>query len=315
MSTYALPRPLPEGGTIGIVAPSGAVDLDALDRAAARLTERGYRVVVAPEVRETWRYFAGTDQQRAASFNRAAADPDVHMVMAARGGYGWSRILGAIDWGTVRSTRKLYSGFSDFTAFNLAALSQANLVTVHGPTAATDFGGLMGDDEQKADHAYMQDHFWRLLGGNTVVIEVNDAHPHAPQVLEGTLWGGNISLIAHLAGTPYLPFIEGGILFLEEISEEPYAIERMLLQLEYAGVLKRQRAIVLGQFYDCLPKNPLRYPYSLLEVVETLRERLGNPIVTNFPFGHVAEKAALPFGVQATLAINNDGYSLHYALR
>jgi muramoyltetrapeptide carboxypeptidase len=114
-------------------------------------------------------------------------------------------------------------------------------------------------------------------------------------------------------GTPYFPFIEGGILYVEEIAEDPYAIERLFLQLFHAGVLGRQRALILGDFSDCTPTNAARYPYSMEEVLETLRQWLPFPVLTDLPFGHVARKVTLPFGGPGTLSIHEGRYSLRFA--
>ena len=138
-------------------------------------------------------------------------------------------------------------------------------------------------------------------------------HGYDARRVDGRLWGGNLSLLAHLAGTPYFPAIEGGILYVEEIAEEPYAIERLFLQLYHAGSLGRQSALVLGDFTDCEPVNPARYPYSMEEVVETLRLTLPFPVLTGLPFGHVRRKVTLPFGAPGTLSIREGGYSLRFS--
>jgi muramoyltetrapeptide carboxypeptidase len=137
-------------------------------------------------------------------------------------------------------------------------------------------------------------------------------HEYGERRIDGTLWGGNLSLLAHLVGTPYFPAIEQGILYVEEIAEEPYAVERLFMQLYHCGALARQRALVLGDFTDCRPTNPVRYPYAMEEVVETLRRLLPFPVLTGFPFGHVPRKATLPFGAPGTLSLREGGYSLRF---
>jgi len=138
-------------------------------------------------------------------------------------------------------------------------------------------------------------------------------HGYEERRIEGRLWGGNLSLLANLAGTPYFPVIEDGILYVEEIAEEPYAIERLFLQLYHCGALGRQRALLLGDFTDCKPANPARYPYSMDEVVETLRNLLPYPVLTGLPFGHVARKVTLPFGAPGTLIVREGSFSLRFS--
>lgn len=127
----------------------------------------------------------------------------------------------------------------------------------------------------------------------------------------GPLWGSNLSLLTHLVGTPYLPNISGGILYLEEIGEAPYAIERMLLQLFHAGILQKQKALILADFSDCMPE-PDRFPYAIEHIVETMRELLPIPVLTGLPFGHVAKKLTLPYGALATLSIAPGAFTLNY---
>jgi muramoyltetrapeptide carboxypeptidase len=302
-----LPRAVREPATIGVFAPSGRVDEASLALGIAHLKDLGHRVVVPAETLHTWRYFAGTDAERLGGFHALIGDPSIDLIMAARGGYGITRLLPRIDWSRVAASGKAFVGFSDFTAFNMAAYACSNLLTFHGPMLSIDFGKAEPD-------TFMEQHFWMTLGQDSHRIEdIACEHGYGERRIDGTLWGGNLSLLAHLAGTPYFPAIEGGILYVEEISEEPYAVERLFFQLFHSGALVRQRALVLGDFTDCVPTNPVRYPYSMEEVVETLRQLLPFPVLTGLPFGHVARKATLPFGAPGTLTLREDGYSLRFA--
>lgn len=305
--TLRLPRAVPERATIGVSALSGRVDEPALAQGVARMQELGHRVVVPEETLHEWRYFAGTDEERLAGFHALVDDPAIDVVMCARGGYGLSRLLPRIDWNRVAASGKAFVGFSDFTAFNMAAYACSNLLTFHGPMLAVDFGKPHPD-------TFTEQHFWTAVTRPSHRIDdIACGHGYDPRRIDGTLWGGNLSLLAHLVGTPYFPTIDGGILYIEEIAEEPYAIERLFLQLHHAGVLSRQRAIVLGDFTDCAPRNPARYPYCMEEVVETLRLLVPIPVLTNLPFGHVQRKVTLPFGAPGTLSIREGGYSLRFS--
>ena len=309
---FNAPAPLLAGGSIGLFAPSGVVNVPRMQTAVAALTARGFRVVVAPETGNQWRYFAGTDEARAASFHVMLADTAIDAMMMVRGGYGYSRLLHRIDWHAVAASGKTFVGFSDFTAFNLAALSQANLITFAGPGAAIDFGDADAVAETEADHAFMEAHCWPALAGQPISAgPFIDSFTYRPRTINGILWGSNLSLLTHLIGTPYLPDIDGGILFIEEIGEAPYAIERMLWQLYHAGILHKQKALILGDFSDCNPE-PDRFPYAMEHVVATMRELLAIPVLTGLPFGHVARKLTLPVGAVATLNIVPGAFTLSY---
>lgn len=297
---------------IGIVAPSGFVEHERLQQGVARLLATDHEVRIAPNVNTQWRYFAGEDETRLMGFMQMVEDPAVDIVMAARGGYGWSRLLHRVDWAAVAASGKIFVGFSDFTAFNLALLSH-NISSIAGPMAAVDFAGT-----PDAEQAWMEAHFWPLVRGDEMRIEVPDrsdelrGEPRAGQRIGGALWGSNLTLLTHLLGTPYFPRTSGGILILEDIGVEPYAVERMLWQLMHAGVLQRQAAIVLGDFSRCTATAHSRYPYTMHAVFETLRQNLRVPVFTDFPFGHIRRKCSFPIGCRGALQADAQSYSLSF---
>lgn len=302
-----LPRALPEPAVIGVCGLSGRVDETLIASGVAHIEDLGHQVIVAEETRNTWRYFAGRDDERLAGFHRLVDDPSIDMILAARGGYGLSRLLHRIDWNRVAASGKLYCGFSDFTAFNMAAYACANLLTMHGPMLTSDLG-------QPEVDSFAENHFWTALTHNEHRIEdIACEHGYDARRVDGVLWGGNLALITHLAGTPYFPAIDDGILYVEDLNEEPYAIERMFMQLHHAGVLGRQRALLLGDFAQCSAANTQRYPYSMEEVVESLRLLLPYPVLTNLPFGHIARKVTLPFGGTGTVQVKPGGYAVRFA--
>jgi muramoyltetrapeptide carboxypeptidase len=276
-------------------------------RGVAYLEDLGHRVVVADETLHAWRYFAGTDEERVRGLHTLLDDPSIDLIIPSRGGYGLSRLLHRIDWMKVAASGKAFVGFSDFTAFNMAAYACSNLLTFHGPMLGVDLG-------RAAPDSFSEQHLWMALTRSTHRIDdMACEHGYDPRRIDGPLWGGNLSMLAHLVGTPYFPNIDGGILYVEEVGEEPYAVERMFLQLYHAGVLGRQRALLLGSFADCEPKNTQRYPYCLPEVIETLRTLLPYPVLTDLPFGHVARKVTLPFGAPGTLTLKDNSYSLRFS--
>ncbi len=301
--TNLLPRRVQPGATIGICAPSGFItEPGSLEIAVLYLTERGYRVIPAPHAKDRWEYFAGTDFDRLNDFNAFIHDPGIDIIMAARGGYGITRLLPGLDFDAIAQSGKTIVGFSDLTALHLALLAQTGMVTFSGPMACPDFG----HHNRSTLHTV---HFEQMLQSTTHVsppvkmpFSASDGeagHLLRTQVgsgIEGTLWGGNLSLVAHLVGTPYMPNIEDGILFLEEVNEEPYKIERMLMQLHHAGILQKQRAILLGQFNRCEPTTASAAPYTLKNVVDFLKGWIHAPVLQNMPFGHVRDKITLPVG-------------------
>lgn len=284
------------GLRIGIVAPAGYVtDADAIDRARARLEAMGHRVSVDTSCGQRWQRFAGTDEQRLAAIGRMQDDPDVDLVLTARGGYGWSRLLEKLDWPAIASARKRWVGHSDFTAFQMAALAHAGMITYAGPMASYDFGA-------REPSPFTLDHFARMIDEGRDTIECPLEGPDFAG--EGTLWGGNLAMVAHLVGTPHLPQTRGGVLFLEDIGEQPYRIERMLYQLHHAGVLARQRAILLGTFngYEAGPHDN---GFDFAAVVATARARFGVPVFTGLPFGHCPDKLTLPVGGHCALTVRS----------
>jgi len=288
------------------VALSGSVDGERLQRGRDRLSTLGSHVDDGGAAEAQWRYFAGDDAHRLAALAQALAS-DAGVVMFARGGYGLSRLLTRIDWQAVAASRKVFCGYSDVTAFSLAALARAGFITFAGPVTAGEFAPVEAND----DTHFAEQHLLALLAASSYRYPVCQSEVlHGEGRIEGTLWGSNLAMITHLIGTPYLPVIDDGILVLEDIAESPYRIERMFLQLQLSGVLERQRAIILGTFVDCEPNSSMRYPYRLSEAIETLREIAPCPVFTGFPFGHVPRKLTLPIGAPASLAYSGEQYEL-----
>ncbi|MEO6023326.1 MAG: LD-carboxypeptidase [Burkholderiales bacterium] len=288
--------------TICIVAPSGAlVDETGLAKAKAFFAQRNINVIVPEAVLAKQQRFAGDDDLRLAALHEAARRDDVDIVMAARGGYGLSRLLDRIDYDLLAESKKIFVGHSDFTALLLALYAKRSVVTFAGPNAAYDF-------DADAPSNYTAENFFRVLQSSQANIAVTAANPY-DFTTGGTLWGGNLALVAALVGTPYLPDIANGILFLEDINEHPYRIERMLYQLFHAGILQGQRAILLGDFsgYQLYENDG---GYDLLSIVDHFRARLAVPIVTGLPFGHIRHKLTLPIGGRCELTIAAQEFKL-----
>jgi muramoyltetrapeptide carboxypeptidase len=280
-----------------LISPSGAVARDApVQRALSHLRQAGFAPVLDRAALKVRQRFAGADQERAAAFGRAAAQP-ADIVMITRGGYGLTRILPALDFRALARAGKRWVGLSDFTAFQLAMLARARAVTWSGPTLLDDFGVERFEDVDEVTLGA----FREAMSG---ALEAVGFRCNGPAGVEarGTLWGGNLSMVCALLGTPWFPKVAGGILFVEDVNEHPYRVERMLTQLLHAGVIDRQKAVVLGYFNRYrLSENDRGF--DLAAVVKWLRAQTATPIITGLPYGHASPKLTLPHGAQVALAV------------
>lgn len=287
---------------IYIYSPSSAIgDKAVIRRGAARLKALGYEVELDEAVFARHMRFAGDDETRLAAIHRAAAS-GADVALITRGGYGLTRLLPAIRYKAIaeaidRGMR--FVGLSDFTAFQSAVLAETGAITWAGPAVGEDFG-VEGEPDE-----IMQACFEDLMNGQgegTGWQLPRAEAPAEPLNLSGKLWGGNLSVLAGLAGSRWLPKVKGGILFLEDVHEHPYRVERLLTQLLYAGVLERQKAVVLGHFTNYKPV-PHDRGFRLQTVVEWLRRQIKAPVLTSLPFGHVPTKVALPVGAKVQLVV------------
>ncbi|EAA3639455.1 TPA: muramoyltetrapeptide carboxypeptidase [Salmonella enterica subsp. enterica] len=289
-----------------LIAPSGyCINQQAALRGVQRLTDAGHQVENDEVIRRRFQRFAGTDAERLADVNSLASltSPGT-IVMPVRGGYGASRLLDRIDWQALASRQQrdplLICGHSDFTAIQAGLLAQANVITFSGPMLAANFGA-------ETLNTFTEQHFWLALRKAQFTVEWQGDGPQCD--VQGTLWGGNLAMLISLIGTPWMPTIDKGILVLEDVNEHPFRVERMLLQLEYAGILNRQSAIVLGSFSGAAP-NEYDAGYSLESVYAFLRSRLSVPLITGLDFGHEQRTVTLPIGANATLKNTRQGTQL-----
>jgi len=300
---------------IYIYSPSSAQrDKAAFRRGVERLKALGHEVEVDADALATSMRFAGDDATRVAAIHRAAAS-GADLAMLSRGGYGLTRILPAIRYAALakavaRGTR--FIGFSDFTALQCALYAKTGAVSWMGPVVNDDFGRPEVVDDIM--QACLEDLLceqgegagWQLpkLPARSKAGAATVPAPELMRPIRGAvLWGGNLAVLCSLVGTPYLPQVKGGVLVLEDIAEHPYRVERMLTQLLLAGVLARQKAIVLGQFtqYQLAPNDK---GYKLQTAIDWLRSKIKVPVLTNLPMGHVTTKVVLPFGLPVDLMVD-----------
>ncbi len=291
--------------TLTLYTPSGVLaNSVALKRAARRLAALGFTVSEDAAARLKQQRFAGDDDTRLAAIHRVAtAAPGI--ALATRGGYGLTRLLDRIDWALIarsveRGTR--WVGYSDVTTLQLGLLAHATGITWAGPLACDDFGRSVQDADGGIDDV-TQACFLEAMSGELEAVGFRTEAGFDGLDVAGRLWGGNLCMVSSLLGTKHFPRIKGGVLFLEDVNEHPYRIERGLLQLHQAGVLEAQRAIVLGAFSDWR-KSPLDRGYDMKAAVAHLRSVTKTPILTGLPFGHVRTKVCLPVGARVNLVVD-----------
>jgi muramoyltetrapeptide carboxypeptidase len=290
------PLPLKSGDLLRVIAPSGKLrDRSALDRGIEIWRERGYRVEVATEIETSWGYLAGTDAARRARLAAAWEDPECRGILYARGGYGGMRLLEKWQWHPA-AVPKWSIGFSDITAL-LWSLAQQGIVGVHGPLLTT-----LSDEPD-----WSIDRLFGLVSGQPVPPLQGDGW--VGNIARGKLLPCNLTVATHLLCTPFQPDLTGAILAIEDVTEAPYRIDRLLTHWRLTGALSKVAGVAIGRFSQCDPPEGI----SSFTVEEVLRDRLTDlqiPIVANLPFGHDGCNAALPVGVEAILDGNTGTLSI-----
>lgn len=297
------PPRLARGSRVALVAPAGPLlERDDLTRAEALCRALGYEPRLGPNTAERYGYFAGTDEQRLADLNAALRDPETDAIWCIRGGYGVTRILDAVDFDALARRPRPLIGYSDITAVLLAAHIHAGVVTFHAPVART------------AMPAFTRWHFERVLATAEPAGRLGRL-PVSPEVLlprenrvgclrggvaEGPLLGGNLTLLQCLVGTRHFPELDGAILFLEDVGEELYRVDRMLAHLRMVGALQRLAGVAVGRFTD-LERGMSDGALGFDEVLATYFLPLGIPVAWGFPVGHIDDQWTLPLGVRARL--------------
>jgi muramoyltetrapeptide carboxypeptidase len=295
------PKRLSTGDTVAVIAPAGAADDAAFDKALQNLQSLGLKGKIGKNARAAAGFLAGTDRQRLDDLHAAFADREVSAVWCVRGGYGATRLLPDIDYNLIRKNPKILLGFSDITALHLAVWQKTGLVAFHGPVASSELSD------------YTRKHLENVLMNPSAnyKIELSDetrtqeSNLYKTEIIaggkcRGRLTGGNLSLLAAMAGTPFaLGDVKNKILFIEDVGEAPYRVDRMLTQLRQSADLRQLSGVALGVFADSNPKS--ENTQSLLGVLKDRLGDLGVPVVYGLSFGHIRDKFTLPVGVEAEL--------------
>jgi len=293
-SDFVLPQKLKKGDTIGVSAPAGGIkNKQELSSFEEILSNLGFKTKFSTNCAHKYGYFSGTDQERASDFMDLVEDNDVKAIFFLRGGWGCARILPYIDFKTIKENPKIIMGFSDITTLLNAITTKTGLVTFHGP------GGNSSWNDYSVQ--YIND-----LILNAKRINYKNTPTDSPiltlssGVSSGKLFGGNLSIICSLIGTDTLPDWENKILFLEDVGEEPYRIDRMLTQLKQAGVLDKVNGVILGSFRKCTAEEPER-SFTLVEVFEQHFSHVNYPVYFGAQIGHTKNKFTVPIGIEVEM--------------
>lgn len=304
------PKRLSKGDTVGLIAPASNVETDEFNRAVQNLEGLGFKVKVGKNARNQNGFLAGTDKERLEDLHWAFSDSEIKAVWCVRGGYGASRLLPSIDYNLIKKNPKILIGYSDITALHLAITNNTGLVTFHGPVASSNYND------------YTKNHALDVLMNPTAPYKIelsefnktNESFLYKTEVISkgkarGRLIGGNLSLLTALAGTPFgLKNIKGKILFIEDVNEAPYRVDRMLTQLRQSADLKSLAAIACGIFEDSSARRKTAAEIVPPTQIDVIKERLGDlgiPIIYGLSFGHIREQFTLPIGIKAELDTEN----------
>jgi muramoyltetrapeptide carboxypeptidase len=306
------PRRLQPGDTIAMVNPSGAIyERAPYDIATQSLQALGFKVREAPNLRARYGHFAGTDAQRAADVNAMFADPAVQGILAMTGGSGGNRILPLLDYANIARNPKVLGGFSDITALINAVYAKTGLVTFHCPVAASEWNGFSVEhfrgtlvDAQAMTLRNPVDRDDNIVprSGRITTLRGGKARGH--------LVGGNLAVLTSMAGSPYWPVFDGAILFLEDINEYIYRVDRMLSTLKISGVLDRVAGVVLGAFTKCEPGEGNYGTLTLDEVFDDYFKPLNVPVYSGALIGHIKRKFTVPVGLDVEM--DADAGTLRY---
>ncbi len=294
------PLRLQPGDTVGLVDPASAlwepVRVEIVEESLAALgfkTKRGANLLARRG------YFAGTDEQRAADLNAMFADPDVRAIHCIRGGWGCARLLPLLDWKTISRHPKILLGYSDITVLLLALHAKTGLVTFHGPVGSSQWNpfnvGYLKRVLQEGEAVTFEN--LKEIDEDELTVTENRVQTLHPGTARGRLLGGNLTVLTSLVGSGYLPDWEGYILFLEDVEEAPYRIDRMFTQLRLAGILQQARAVIWGNCTDCRPGEGFG-SLTLREVLEDHIRPLGVPAWQGAMIGHIERQFTLPVGIE-----------------
>ncbi len=293
-----LPKRLEKGNVIGLVTPGSPITKDELKETVTKLEDMGYKTYYRPSVLSVYGYFAGTDKERADELMHMFTNKQVDAIMCVRGGYGSIRILNMLDYNKIQKNPKIFIGYSDITALLSSINERTGLVCFHGPLGISDFNDYtLQSFERVLIHPRSKYKYPYQREENTENNPEFDFYTISSGVAEGELIGGNLSVLASMAGSNFETDFENKIAFLEEIEEKTYRVDRMLTQLVQATNIRKANGIVLGVFYKCNIND--KPTLTLRQAITDILKPLDIPVAYGFPFGHIKTKMTIPVGINA----------------
>ena len=289
-------KKIPKGSKIGVIAPAFQPDPEKLKNGINYLQSINYTVVRGKSLEAKYGYLAGDDQLRVDDIHKMFSDPNISAIICARGGWGCLRLLDMLDYDLIKTNPKAFIGYSDISTLQLAFWSQIQMPSLSGPMVAVEMSRTMESFTENLLWAQINntESSYVLQYDSDVTKTWNDGKA------EGTLLGGCLSMVAHLLGTPYSPDYSGCILFLEDVGEEPYRIDRYLAQLKQAGIFDKINGLILGNFIE--PDiNIQKNSFTIKEVLGQYFNNANYPVLYNFPYGHGDIKFTMPVGTNATI--------------
>ncbi len=297
--TYIKPKKLLKRDLVGIISPASSPDdLGLIERGIKYIEGLGYRTTLGKNVGKIRGYLAGTDAERVDDIHQMFGDKNVKAIFCLRGGYGAFRLLDKIDYKIIQSNPKIFVGFSEITALQMAFFKKTGLVTFAGPMVVPNFSGKIS--------SFTEENFWGTISSpkKRISVEANflfGMNTKNPSGVSGRILGGNLAVLTSIVGSKYFPDLKESILFLEEVSEPPYKIDRMLNHLKLNNVFKKIKGIVLGSFIDCTEKDRNKKTLTLEQIFEDYFSKLNIPVFSSFPHGHIKNLITIPIGSKIKL--------------
>jgi len=300
---YKYPPALEAGDTIAVIAPCSAAQKDKVEQGLAYLADKGFLVKIAKNLTAENGIMAGTKEERINSLHEFWADPEVKALFCVRGGYGIQQILPELNYDMFSSNPKILVGYSDISALSCSILAKSNLITYSGPMVASDMGENFNQ--------FSEEMLWRTLMGNPKIPNPSKQPliPYRNGTAEGVIIGGTLTVLLPYLGTSYMPNLEGAILVLEDIGENPGRLDRHFHHLKFQGVFDQISGLVLGKFEDCFT-NDEDHIESLTEILDSTIEEYDFPVLMNFAYGHINKRVTLPFGAKAKITADPPQFEL-----
>ena len=294
--SVGLPKALKKGDNIGVIAPGGAIfNKSAIEKCKIKLAEIGLNMVAGKTLYTQHGYLSDTDENRAKDIMEMFTNPNINGILAMRGGSGCARVLDFLDYDVIKQNCKPFIGMSDITALLTAFYTKAEMTSFHGPVGYSTW--------TEFTKKYFRETLFDKKETEMLTSDHSDFYTISKGLAQGELIGGNLTVFSQLVGTPYLPDMRGKLLFMEDINEEPYRIDRMLMQLKLAGILSKVNGIIIGEFRKCIPEEPEK-SLTLQQVLMDHLSSLNIPVFYGAKFGHIKDKWTLPIGIKAEMNAN-----------